>query len=148
MVRAKIFDDQNGEKSPTITRTYFVDEAMTGRYSLPIISLVTENENLFDYRTGIYIMGQIYDLYHHPGEHFSWMEPANYNQRGMEWERPVHFELFEEQGKPGISRKGPSASMVAEPGVLHKKASGFTPGTVTVLKNHSIMIYSRALKIK
>jgi hypothetical protein len=60
------------------TNTYFINEAST----LPVASLSTKRENLFDSATGIY-------------ENF-WDD----------WERPIHFELFEKDGRQGVSVDG------------------------------------------
>jgi len=57
---------------------------MNTRYTLPVISIVTDYDNFFDKSTGIYVNG-------------------NYENRGKEWERPVHIEYFETDGKLGFS---------------------------------------------
>jgi len=58
-----------------LTHTYFLNEDIT----LPVISLSTNPEHLFDSQTGIY-------------ENF-WEE----------WERPVHFEFFETKGAQKVN---------------------------------------------
>ena len=68
--------------SQVYTKTYFVDKDIVGRYHFPIISLVTENANLFDNDSGIYVKGNY----------------TNYYQRGRDWERPVHFEYIDLDG--------------------------------------------------
>lgn len=75
----------DGAKSKIITHSYFVDPNMKTRYSLPVISLVTDKANLFDNSTGLYVN-------------------ANYEKSGPEWERPVHVEFFEKDGTPGFSQ--------------------------------------------
>ncbi|MHC5179818.1 MAG: CotH kinase family protein, partial [Planctomycetota bacterium] len=83
ILRARVF--KSGEvPSKTISRTYFIDPAMTTRYSMPVVSLITESDNLFDDETGIYVPGN------DPSE-----ESANYYQRGDEWERDVHVEFID-----------------------------------------------------
>ena len=72
------------------TRSYIIDED-TERYTLPIISLTTAPDNFFDDSTGIYVPGANYD-----GSDENTM---NAFQRGEEWERPVHFEYFDEDGE-------------------------------------------------
>lgn len=78
--------------------TYFLGE----RPSLPVISLIVDPENLFDYETGIYVPGEIYDsTLDYEG---SWMQhPANYHTKT---EYPVHVEFFEGGGIPGFSLNG------------------------------------------
>ncbi|MHC5062044.1 MAG: lamin tail domain-containing protein, partial [Planctomycetota bacterium] len=77
-LRARVF--KSGEiPSKTVSRTYFIDPAMTTRYSMPVVSLITEPDNLFDYETGIYVPGA----------------DENYYHRGDEWERDVHVEFID-----------------------------------------------------
>lgn len=73
----------DGEKSRTVTRSYFVDSNMMTRYSLPVISIVTDEANLFDNSRGIYL---------------------NSNRTGDDWERPAHVEFFEKDGTLGFSQ--------------------------------------------
>ena len=72
--------------SPVSTNTYFVGPNSTARFNLPIVSLATDNKNFFDPEIGIYVAGN----------------HNNYNQRGDEWERPIHVEFFEPGGPCGF----------------------------------------------
>lgn len=63
----------DGTCGDVVTKTYFVGEGMTSKYSVPVVSLVTDADNLYNEETGIYT---------HPWE------------SGREWERPFHFEYF------------------------------------------------------
>ena len=107
IVRTKTFHDQLDESSPVETRTYFIDEDMFNRYHMPVVSLVSEPGYLFDYEDGIYVMGEIYDTSYKPElKNVLWQQDANYHQRGMEWERPIHIEVFEDDGLAGLSQNG------------------------------------------
>lgn len=99
VVRAVTY--RNGLKtSKVITATYFIDASIYDRYTFPVISLVTDSLNLFGYSQGIYVPGKIHDE-----QSTSWYwGTGNYHQRGEEWERPVHFELFETDGKNELSQ--------------------------------------------
>ncbi len=77
--------NNGGNKSKIITNSYFVDNNMTSRYNLPVISLVTDQANFFDNTKGIYVNG-------------------NYEKKGEEWERPVHIEFFEKDGTLAFSQ--------------------------------------------
>jgi len=80
--------------SNIITATYFVDKDAKNRYSLPIISLVSDPYNLFDYNHGIYVKGVFYDeLYDSSLE--PWEREGNFTQRGREWEREAYIEYFD-----------------------------------------------------
>lgn len=72
----------DGKVSRTVTCSYFVDPDMMTRYSIPVISIVTDEANLFDKNTGIYL---------------------NSNKSGADWERPAHIEFFESDGTLGFS---------------------------------------------
>lgn len=77
--------------SKVYTSTYFVDENIFTKYTVPVISLVTEESNLFDNDSGIYV----------PGVHFNINNPewtGNYCQSGIEWEKPVHIEYYDKYG--------------------------------------------------
>ena len=86
-IRVKAFDDER--QSPTLTGSFFIDTNHSFNYTLPVISLVTDADNLFDDDIGIYVFGN------HP--------EGNYKQKGSEWERKAHFEYFEE-GKLSINQ--------------------------------------------
>lgn len=91
IVRARVF--KNGSlPSPVVTRSYWVDSAGRGRYSLPVVSLATSPANFFDPDIGIYVPGRAPN--------------GNYSQRGTEWERPVHVELFEPDGTLAFAQEG------------------------------------------
>jgi hypothetical protein len=91
VLRARVF--KSGEEaSATVTHTYFVDNEMMRRYTLPVFSLVTEADNLFDFYTGIYVAGVTDDI----GDCLDDEDGCgNYTKRGRAWERPVHAEFFD-----------------------------------------------------
>jgi len=102
-VRAKVFETDGNASSPTITHTFLVDEEK--RYTIPVISLTTNPEYLFDYDHGIYVMGRAFDELYDPNPDLNvWERIANYKFRGEEWERPVHIEYFETNGSLGFSQ--------------------------------------------
>ncbi|NLD45999.1 MAG: dockerin, partial [Clostridiaceae bacterium] len=75
---------EDGVKSKIVTHSYFVEPNMKTRYSIPVVSLVTDPANLFDSEKGIY--------------------SYNYLNKGSEWERPMHMEFFEPDGTLGFSQ--------------------------------------------
>lgn len=75
----------DGSRSNVVTHSYFVDSNIKSRYSLPVISVVTDYDNLFDPSTGIYY-------------------GSNAEKTGKEWERAAHVEFFEPGGKLGFSQ--------------------------------------------
>ncbi len=83
--------------SPETCGTYFIGPAFTSR-PLPIFSLITDTNSLFGFTSGIYVPGKAYaDSPEGYGAN-KWGKPyANYHlvSDTLEWERPVHLELFE-----------------------------------------------------
>ncbi len=106
---------QDGTWSAVTTHTYFVG-AMTDHIpgitasataqggTLAIISITMDAEDLFDYETGIYVKGKLFDdhlqqLMASGGDYRdARVIEANYTQRGREWERAAHIDFFESDG--------------------------------------------------
>jgi len=88
VVRARSFS-ANMIPSKTITHTYFINES----HQLPLISISTTPANLWDYNSGIYVMGpNAQPNFPHFGANF-WQD----------WEKPIHIELYEPDGTLGFS---------------------------------------------
>ena len=89
---------RNGTKTSEIfTHTYIVDSTIFDKYEMPIVSLITDADNLFDHENGIYTPGAKHDI-----DDPAWT--GNYFERGDLWERPVHVEYFEQDGTLGFSQ--------------------------------------------
>jgi hypothetical protein len=86
---------------PIATHTYFVGADAVRTDNLPVLSITSPTNGLFDYQQGIYMLGAIFDQYvaAHPGETLTGHTPANYTQRGAAWERAAHVEFFEPGGR-------------------------------------------------
>lgn len=76
---------EDGTKSKVVTNSYFVDQDIKTRYSIPVISIVTDPDNLFDSEKGIYVY-------------------PNFYEKGSQFERPMHIEFFEPDGTLGFSQ--------------------------------------------
>lgn len=74
--------------------TYFVFANGNATHHLPVISLSTDNRNLFSEETGIYV----------PGNHYiqDRDDTGNYYLRGYKWEREATMEFFEPDGTRGF----------------------------------------------
>lgn len=85
-----------------ITNSYFINP----HYILPIISIATEEDNLFGNENGIYVPGRIYDSWKSNNKEVESSEPVptNYNQKGMVWEREASFEYFNECGQRDVKQ--------------------------------------------
>ncbi len=106
VVRAKVFNDQPLARSATLTQTYFVDKYIHNRYTLPVFSIVTDRDYLFGYEEGIYVKGLIYDRFFSPTIRNLANVQANYYQEGVNWDRPLHIEIFEPNGEQVFSQNG------------------------------------------
>ena len=90
VVRAKVFQDDY-IPSRTASRTFITSNT----HALPIVTLVTEPDTLFDEQQGIYVYG--------PEENYEDALPffgANFWQ---DWERDIHFSFYEPSGELGIA---------------------------------------------
>ena len=65
------------------------------QFKLPVVSLTTQPENLWDYNTGIYVFGPNADLSAEP------YYGANFHE---DWERPVHVELYWTDGEKRLDQ--------------------------------------------
>lgn len=107
VLRAIAVDEKNG-KSKELIRTFFVYERSGKKYSLPVISIVVNQKDLFGFNRGIYVLGNNYmdkDNYirkNIPLDLAWWDYPANYLMRGSDAERDAHIEFFEPDGKSGF----------------------------------------------
>jgi hypothetical protein len=90
VIRARAYNLQ-GDSSDITSGTYLIHLDGNNRYSMPLVSLITEADNLFGDEKGIYVPGE-------SGE--------NYNMTGDQWERPVFIELIEKDGSLAISQNG------------------------------------------
>ncbi len=111
IVRAAAYD-ASGRFSETVTKTYFIGCGQRDYLTdIPVVSLVTDPDHLFNEETGIYVDGN-------SGARQEFRLP-NYMQKGREWERPAHFTVFENgkavySANTGIRIHGNSSSMSAQ----------------------------------
>lgn len=66
---------KDGDFSKVVTKSYFVGKTNETYAGVPIISIVTDADNLFDDEIGIYLQ-------------------KNCTNKGKEWERPVHIDYI------------------------------------------------------
>ena len=104
VVRAQVFRD-GVPQGPVMTDTWFIHKDGHGRYSFPVISIITDRDHFFDHETGIYVLGRVHgEWVENGGRNPNGGAPANYNQRGDEWERPAHITMFETDGSKAIDQ--------------------------------------------
>ncbi len=96
VIRARAFKE-NALPGRIASGTFFVGPEGRNKYDLPVVSMMTDASNLFDYDAGIWSPGVDFDNWRiqNPDEAVDPGKPANYHRRGREWEYPMHFEYFE-----------------------------------------------------
>lgn len=82
--------------SPSTSKTYFINHQTT----LPVVSLTIDPTYLFDEKTGIYVEGDGSNGIPLDYCLSSLTQAVNYAQ---DWERPVHFELYDESHTSQLS---------------------------------------------
>lgn len=88
VIRAVAVSD--GIESEVTSATYLVGDHFDQYRQLPILSIMVDEEDLWGYERGIYVLGAT---------------NGNFFQRGREWERPIHIEFIDENGEVGFSQK-------------------------------------------
>lgn len=122
IIRAVAVKDK--KRSEIITASFFVGGGEI-KHSLPVISLISDPENFFDYEKGIWILGKTYDDWKKTDEAKKknideWEDyeiGANFRNKGQEWEREAVIEYFTADGRRaftqevGIRNRGKSSSV-------------------------------------
>lgn len=97
--------DADGNFGGIETRSYFVGyDNKQGYDGIPVMSVVTDPDNLFGNERGIYVLGNSYQEAKQEGTlHIEeswkdcWLEwQGNYHWHGMEWERDSNIQFFDE----------------------------------------------------
>ncbi len=116
---------EDGSWSEIQNATYFVGIDRESRYgTLPIVSLYTDSDNLFDYEKGIFVKGKVYDewIKEDAGNKYldGWQMTANYTQKGRDWEREAVFEYIPTEGESYMQNVGIRVSGAASRGANQK----------------------------
>lgn len=88
VIRARCFSSGNLLPGETMTNTYFINEEIT----MPVVSVTTNSENLWDWNTGLFAMGP-------DANTEAPFEGANF---WKSWEKPGHVEYFDKTGEQGF----------------------------------------------
>ena len=86
----------NALVSGITTQTYFVTPTGPARYTIPVVSIATNEKNYFDYTTGIYTAGKTFDDWRtaNSGSFPDLCTVGNFSNEGPTWERPGNVEFF------------------------------------------------------
>ena len=96
VIRAAAFDPNDNCVSEVVTNTYCIRALGCDLHGMPMVSLTTDSLSLFDYETGIFIPGALYD----PADS---THTGNYRMKGIEWERQINMEFYEPDNR-GINQ--------------------------------------------
>ncbi len=89
VVRVRAFGEE-ALPSATATGTYLIGPERHDRYSFPVLSISTDAAHFFSSDSGIYVHGD--------------GSTPNWRRRGRNWERPIHLEMFETDGRRVLSQ--------------------------------------------
>jgi len=87
--------------SPVHTYTYFTGSDIANRFDTNVISITGSDNDLYSYENGIFVEGKLRDEFLATNPDITEAEakdPAGYNLRGMESERPVTVQIFDSEG--------------------------------------------------
>jgi uncharacterized repeat protein (TIGR02543 family) len=84
VIRALMVDAQ-GKQSEVLTRTYFIGNDLQRYGNHPVISIVTDPENLLDETNGIYVRGNSNNVWPN----------YNFNKKGRDWEREANLDFYD-----------------------------------------------------
>ncbi len=104
-LKVKVFYG-NGQSTDTYTHTYFVGTEVNERFDTLVFSLTTDEYNIYDHEYGVFIEGKLREEYlaTRPSKQIEPPDPANFNIRGKESERPMYTEVFEADGTRVIAQ--------------------------------------------
>lgn len=82
--------------SNIVTNTYFVTNTPTPRYTVPVVSIATNEKSFFDYYSGIYTPGITFDNWRaaNPSLSAGFCTGGNFSNEGDAWERAGNVEFF------------------------------------------------------
>lgn len=105
----KAFAVSGGERTGTVVKSYIVGRNVFERYKdgMLVFVLSSDEYNLYDYDYGITVEGRVRDEWlknEYKGGEIKQTDPANYNIRGRESERPMYVEVFDSKGEELISQ--------------------------------------------
>ena len=105
----KAFAVSGDERTETVVKSYIVGRNVFERYKdgMLVFVLSSDEYNLYDYDYGITVEGRVRDEWiknEYKGGEIKPTDPANYNIRGRESERPMYVEVFDSNGEELISQ--------------------------------------------
>ncbi|WP_158549988.1 CotH kinase family protein [Runella aurantiaca] len=83
--------------SEITSSSFFFSQNGANKFTLPVVSIMSQEDGLFDYNNGIYVPGIDFDTWRlaNPNQGPDTDNPANYRRTGEAAERASHFEIIE-----------------------------------------------------
>ena len=140
----KVIAYHDSKYSIIAQNTYVIDKDIKNN-DIKIISVVSDEKNLYDYETGILVKGKTYDENAKNG--ITKFTRGNYHQRGEEWEKEARITMFDSTGNikydanSGIIVSG-LASATLDTKSLKVIANKYDPNNKFVLNYRDIDSYS------
>jgi hypothetical protein len=100
VVTLKVIAYNDTVSSRMLAHTYFISRDIGERFDTLVFSISTNDEYLYDYDDGLFVAGRTRREYmqDNPGRDYIPPDPANFNWRGMDGERPAYAEVFTPDG--------------------------------------------------
>ena len=94
-IRVKVFKE-GFLSSETVTKTFFVNPDGF-KYPVPVVAVTSNERSFFDYTTGMYTAGRVFDLIReiHPTGEAEICTDGNFTGDGVAWERTGNVEFFD-----------------------------------------------------
>ena len=104
VIRACSYDEAAGTWGRLFTRTYFYTKAedeFRRRFSTRIVCVTSDPAGLYDHERGILVEGRVREEYENSEAYDPELltQPANFTQKGRDWEREAHIEILTEDGE-------------------------------------------------
>ena len=103
IIPLKVVAYYKGKYSDIQEFTYVVCDNIKERYDMPIISITTDRENLYDFEKGIFVPGQAYEDYikeHDDDDYmFQTVLNGNYRERDDWWIKDAEIAMFSKDGQ-------------------------------------------------
>lgn len=98
IIRCALFEN---DEQVSDVYTFVYTHAAKDRFTMPVVTIVSDKRNFYDPIKGILVEGKIradVPVYGNPPGWQAWYNAANYYMRGIEWERPIALSIFDELG--------------------------------------------------
>lgn len=100
-LKAVVYYD--GEYSEIYEKTYVLCDDIHNEFDVEVVSITSDRNNLYDYKTGILTKGKTYYDNLAKYGNISYIE-GNYSNRGEEWVRNAHMAIFDRDGRVSLEQ--------------------------------------------